>query len=184
MWNTLFVLPYYVVPQPVYFTWQCAIRYHNQCLSPDNVSCLRQPMYFSWQCVIWYHDQYLSPGKLWYHITHFQMKYTGCGTVRHIARLHWSWCSITHCHVKYTGCGTVWHITRWNTLVVIPYDILLGERDWLWYRITPVPFTWQRVMLTTTNVFQLTMCHMVPRPVPFTGESVMRYHDQCNLALS
>ena len=37
----------YVVPQPVYFTWQCVIRYHNQCLSPDNVSSLPQPMYFS-----------------------------------------------------------------------------------------------------------------------------------------
>jgi hypothetical protein len=49
---------------------------------------------------------------------------------------HWSWYRIAHCQAKYTGCGTVWHIARWNTLVVIPYDILLGERDWLWYRIT------------------------------------------------
>jgi starvation-inducible outer membrane lipoprotein len=29
----------YAVPQPVYFTWQCVMRYHNQCPSPDNVSC-------------------------------------------------------------------------------------------------------------------------------------------------
>jgi len=34
------------------------------------------------------------PGEihcLWYSITHCQVKYTGCGTVWHIARLHWSW---------------------------------------------------------------------------------------------
>jgi hypothetical protein len=29
----------HMVPRPVYFTWQCAMRYHNQCLSPGNVAC-------------------------------------------------------------------------------------------------------------------------------------------------
>jgi hypothetical protein len=39
---------------------------------------------------------------------------------------HWLWYRITHCQLKYTGCGTVWNIARWNTLDVVPYDILLG----------------------------------------------------------
>ena len=66
MWHT--------VPQPVYFTWQCAMRYHDQCISPGNVLmryhdqcnlaiCLTvsQPVYFTWQCVIRYHNQCISP---------------------------------------------------------------------------------------------------------------------------
>jgi hypothetical protein len=28
----------HTVPRPVSFTWQCVIRYHDQCLSPGNVS--------------------------------------------------------------------------------------------------------------------------------------------------
>jgi hypothetical protein len=71
------------------FTWQCVIRYHNQCLSSGNVSygtttsatwqcairyqdhcnmtmrhTVTQPVYFIWQCDIRYHDQCLSPGKV------------------------------------------------------------------------------------------------------------------------
>jgi hypothetical protein len=29
----------HTVSQPVNFTWQCVIRYHNQCISPGNVLC-------------------------------------------------------------------------------------------------------------------------------------------------
>jgi hypothetical protein len=29
----------YAVPQSVYFTWQCDMRYHNQCISAGNVLC-------------------------------------------------------------------------------------------------------------------------------------------------
>ena len=68
----------YVVPQPVYFTWQCVIRYHNQCLSPANVLCgtttsvfhlamchtVPQPVPFTCQCVMRYHDQCISPGNV------------------------------------------------------------------------------------------------------------------------
>jgi hypothetical protein len=36
----------------------------------------------------------------------------------------------------YTGRGTVWHIARWNTLAVLPYDILPGEIHWLWSYMT------------------------------------------------
>ena len=36
---------------------------------------------------------------------------------------------------------------------------------------------------TTTSVFHMAMCHTVPRPVPFTWQCVIRYHDQWNLAI-
>jgi hypothetical protein len=26
--------------------------------------------------------------------------------------IHWLWYHMTHCQVKYTGCGTTWHIVR------------------------------------------------------------------------
>jgi hypothetical protein len=29
----------HMVPQPMYCTWQCVMRYHNQCISPGNVTC-------------------------------------------------------------------------------------------------------------------------------------------------
>jgi hypothetical protein len=91
------------------------------------------------------------PGErhwLWYRITYCEVKYTGCGTAWHIARLHFSWYRKhiarwnTLVVVPYdillgcTGRGTVWHISRWNTLVVVPYDIMPGEIHWSWYRMT------------------------------------------------
>jgi hypothetical protein len=87
-----------------------------------------------------------------------------------ICRLHFSWYRKhiarwnTLVVVPYdillgcTGRGTVWHISRWNTLVVVPYDIMPG---------------------TTTSASHLAMCHMVPRPALFTWQCVIRYHDQC-----
>jgi hypothetical protein len=190
---------------------------------------------------------------------HFQVKYTGCGFVWHIARLHWLWyllygtttnvfhlaifmryhngvfhlamchtvprtvqpsnmtngittsvfplamCHMdwlwycmTHCQVKCTGRGTIWHIARGNTLVVIPFVILLGctvrgtvwhIARWktpLWYRkkiarwnTLPVYFTWQYSMRYHDQC-NLAMCYTVPQPVYFTWQCVMRYHDQCN----
>ena len=61
----------YAVPQPMYLTWQCVMRYHNQCSSPGNVLCgtttnvfhltmchmVPRPVPFNWQCVMLYHDQ-------------------------------------------------------------------------------------------------------------------------------
>jgi hypothetical protein len=35
----------------------------------------------------------------------------------------------------------------------------------------------------TTSIFHLAMCHMVPRPVNFTWQCVMQYHNQYNLAI-
>jgi hypothetical protein len=88
----------HMVPRPVYFTWKCVIRYHDQC-SLAICHTVPQSVYFT------------LPGEihwLWYRIAYCQVKYTGCGTAWHNARLHWSWYRIAHCQVKYTGCGTVW----------------------------------------------------------------------------
>jgi hypothetical protein len=102
---------YYSIPQPVYFSWQCVMRYHNH-----------------------------------YSITYCHVKYTGCVTVWRIDMLHWSWYRMAHCHVA---------------LVVVPYDTLPGARHWSWC------------------VFHMAICHTVPRPVSFTWQCVIRYHDQC-----
>jgi hypothetical protein len=150
-WKALVVIAYG-------FTWQCVIRYHNQCISPGNVLCgtttsvfhlamyhtLSRPVPFIWQCVL-------------------------RGTVRHSARLHWSWYRMTLSPVKGTGRGTIWRIVNWNTSVVA---MCYTEPQ-------PVLFIWQRVMLyhnqcisadnvsygTTTSTFHRRKCHAVPRPV-------------------
>jgi hypothetical protein len=59
----------YAVPQPVYFTWQCVIRYHDQCILPGNVLCGTTTSVFHLAIIHW----------SWYRITHCQLKYTGCG---------------------------------------------------------------------------------------------------------
>jgi hypothetical protein len=143
-WKALVIICH-TVPQLVYFTWQCVIRYHNQCIPAGNVLCgttssvfqlamcytVPQPMYFTWQCAMQYHDQCLSPSNVSYGTTTNAFYLTMCLTVPRpvntlTAEIHWMWYRITHCQLEYTGCGTVWHIARWNTLVVVPYDILLG----------------------------------------------------------
>jgi hypothetical protein len=68
---------YYSIPQPVYFSWQCVMRYHNHCISPGNVLCGTTTS----TLVVVPHNT--LPGEihwLWYHITHCQVKYNGCGT--------------------------------------------------------------------------------------------------------
>jgi hypothetical protein len=114
-----------------------------------------------------YHNQCISPGNVLYGTkTSAFHQYTGCGTVRHIARLHWSWYRmtlpgerhwslyrITHCQVKYTGCGTVWHIAR----VVICLNVSRYHDQCL----APSNVSYG----TTTSVFHLAMCYAVPQPV-------------------
>ena len=115
----------------------CVIRYNDQCLAPGNVSygtttsvfhlacmyhtsdtiCIRpQPVYFTWQCVMRYHDQ----------------------------------------------CNLAIYVIRYHNQCITPDNVLCG---------------------TTTSVFHLAICHTVPRPVPFTWQCVMQYHDQCSLAI-
>jgi hypothetical protein len=36
---------------------------------------------------------------------------------------------------------------------------------------------------TTTSAFHLAICYAVPRPVPFTWQCVIRYHNQCNMTM-
>jgi hypothetical protein len=132
----------HTVAQPVYFTWQYVIRYHDQCISaPITFSRFVQIDIF----VFWffkrknlnvvfqnlyprYHDQCLSSDNVSYgtttsashlamchtvpwlvqhdnatvvvRMTHCQLKGTGCGTAWHIARLHWSWYRIAHWYVN------------------------------------------------------------------------------------
>ena len=51
------------VPLRVYFTWQCAMRYHDQ-FNLAMCHVVPQPVYFTWQCVMRYHNQCLSPGSV------------------------------------------------------------------------------------------------------------------------
>jgi hypothetical protein len=73
---------------------------------------------------------------LWYRITHCQLKYTGCGTVWSIAR--WNTLVVVPYDILLgcTGRGTAWLIARWNTLVVVPHSTLTVAIHWSWYRIT------------------------------------------------
>jgi hypothetical protein len=36
---------------------------------------------------------------------------------------------------------------------------------------------------TMGSAFHMTMCHTVPRPVPFAWQCVMQYHNQCNMTM-
>jgi TPP-dependent trihydroxycyclohexane-1,2-dione (THcHDO) dehydratase len=119
----------HAVPQPVYFTWKCAIRYHNQCI---------------WHIARW---------KALVVVTYDTLP----------GETHRLWYHITHCQVKYTGCGTVWHIAMWNTwqCVIRYHDQCISHGN--------VSYG------TTTSVFHLAMYHMLPRPVPFIWQCVLRY---------
>jgi hypothetical protein len=175
MWNTMVVLPYgalscctgrgtiwrivklqsygtttsvfqlamcYAVPQPVYFTWQCVMWYQNQCRSPNTL-----------------------PGEihsLWYHMT--------------------------HCQLKYTGCGTAWHIVRWNTLVAVPHNTLPAKiHPQPMYFTWQCAMRYYKQCIspgnvlcgTTTSVFHLAMYHTLPQQVPFIWQCVLQYHDKC-----
>jgi hypothetical protein len=118
----------HTVPRPVYFTWQCVIRYHNQCISRGNVTygtttsvfhlamcyTVPQPVYFTWQCVIRYHDQCISPGNVLY------------GTTT----------NVNHLAMCYTVPRPVYFTWQYVILVVVPYNTLPCGIHWSWYRIT------------------------------------------------
>ena len=114
------------------------MRYHNQCISPDNVSygtttsvfqlamchIVPQPVYLSWQCVIRYQDQCISPVNVL------------CGTTTSVFHL-----AMSHAVPR----------------PVQPSNMSYG---------------------TTTSVFHLAMFHTIPQPVYFSWQCVMRYHNQ------
>jgi hypothetical protein len=146
------------VPQPMYFTWQCVMRYHSQCISPGNVPMVPHntlPCEIHW---------------LWYRIAHCQVKYTGCGTALHIdswhtlvvvsydtlpGEIHWLWYCNIYCYVA---------------LVVVPHDTLPSERHWSWYHMIHCQVRYHNQCIsagnvlcgTTTSVFHLAMCYAVP----------------------
>jgi hypothetical protein len=105
----------HMIPRPVYFTWQCIMRYHDQC-NLEICYTVPQPVPFTWRCVMRYHDQ----------------------------------------------CNLAIYVIRYHNQCITPGNVLCG---------------------TTTSVFHLAICHTVPRPVPFTWQCVMQYHDQCSLAI-
>jgi hypothetical protein len=153
-----------MLPRPVPFIWQCVLRYHDQCLSPGNVSygtmtsafhlamchTVPRPMYFTWQCVIRYHDQCLSPGNV---------SYATMTSVYHLAM-----------------CHTV----PWLVLFTCQYVIRYHNQCNMTMRHTvPRPVQHDNAPYgNTTSVFHLVICHTVPRPVSFTLQCVIRYHDQ------
>jgi hypothetical protein len=157
-----------MVTRTVYFTLQCVIRYHNQCISTGNVVCgtttsgtqqfvmryhnqcispgnvlygtttipfhlaichtVSRPVYFTWQCVIRYHNQCISPGNVLCGTTTSAFYLTMCHTAPRPVQpsnmsyevalvvvphdtfpgeRYWSWYHMSHCQVKGTGCGTV-----------------------------------------------------------------------------
>ena len=155
----------YAVPQPMYFTWQCATRYYKQCISPGNVLCgtttsvfhlamyhtLPQQVPFIWQCVLQYHDKCLSPGNVTYGIMPSALHMAMCHTLPRSVPFTWQ------CVVRYHNqCNlTIRHM--------VPRPV---QHD-------NAPYG------STTIVFNMAKCHTVPRPVSFTWQCVIRYHDQC-----
>jgi hypothetical protein len=152
----------YAVPQPMYFSWQYAIRYHNQSILPSNVWCgtttnarwkaLVVELHVTLPCVRHY---------LWYRMTHCQVRGTGRGTVWHnvswntlVVVPHSTYQCISPDNVSYGTMTSAFylamfhavprpvqhsniskHIASWNTLVMVPHSTLPGEIHWLWYRI-------------------------------------------------
>jgi hypothetical protein len=153
------VVPYNTLLGEKHWSWyrktHCQMKgtyliwYHDQCISLGNVPYIPQPVYFSWQCAMPYHNQCISPDNVL------------CGTTTSVFLLGM-------CHaVKGTSHGTVWHIAKWEAVVVVPYDTLLGERHWSWYRKT-------HCQMKGTG--QGSVGHIV---MWNTQQCVIQYHDQC-----
>jgi hypothetical protein len=121
----------WVPPQPVYFTWQSVMRCHNQCLSPENVSCgtttsvfqlamcyaVPQPMYFTWKCAMRHHNQCIAAGNVLCGIRWKALILIANGTL--LCEIHWLWYRITHCQVKYT----CWLIFRLQVLTGCSFSV-------------------------------------------------------------
>jgi hypothetical protein len=119
------------------FIWQCVLRYHDQCLSPGNVSygtmtsafhlamchTVPRPVSFTYQCIICYHDQCLSSDNVSYGTTTSASHLAMCHMVPWPVPVTWQ------CVIRYHDqC-----ISHGKALVMVPYDTLPGERHWSWY---------------------------------------------------
>ena len=136
--TTLFHLAMcYAVPRLKPFSWQCVMRYHDQC---NLAMChtVAQPVYFTWQCVMRYHNQCISPNNVSY-----------CTTTSDF--------DLAMCHAYHDQCNlAICH--RYHNQFISYGNVAYG---------------------TTTSAFRLAVCHAVSRPLYFTWQCVMRYHNQC-----
>jgi hypothetical protein len=124
----------YAIPQPVYFSWQCVMRYHDQCISPSNVLCGTTTSVF--QLAMCYVVP--QPGQ------HDNAPYgTTTSAIWQCAIRYHNQCNMT---MRHTVPQPVQHDNA-------PYG-------------------------NTTSVFHMAICHTVPRPVSFTWQCAIRYHDQ------
>jgi hypothetical protein len=151
----------HTAPLLVPCTWQCVMQYHNQCLSPGNVSygtitsafhmamchAVPQPVPFTWQCVMQYHNQCLSPGNVSY------------GTIT--SAFH-----IAMCHLVPQPVLFIWQC-------VIRYN---NQCNMTMSHTVPRPVQHDNATYgNTTSVFHMAMWHTVPRPTHFTWHKGWRF---------
>jgi hypothetical protein len=113
MTNAFHMAMCHTVPRLVPFTWQCVIRYHNQCnmiffsnvvsqkLYPEKITELSQITEKVHLVRTW--SRTFSLCAMWKALV--VVPYDTLQGER-----HWSWYRMTYSHVKYTGCVTVWRI--------------------------------------------------------------------------
>jgi hypothetical protein len=144
------------VPRPVPLTCQCAIRYHDQCLSLGNVS-YGTTTSATWQCTIWYYDQCNMTMR---HMVTQPVYFTRpiCHTVPRPVSFTWQ-CVIRY-HDQCLSSGNVFYGTTtsafhlamchtvprlvpftWQCVIryhdqCLPYDTLPCEIHWSWYCMT------------------------------------------------
>ena len=127
-----------MVIRKVYFTWQCVIRYHNQCISPGNVLCgTRTSAFYLAMC-------HAAPRPL-------QPSNMSCGTTTSV--FHLEMCYVVPQPVYFT-----WQcVIRYQNLYISPGNLLYGTKTSVFhlamcYAIPrPVYFIWQCVMHSTTS---------------------------------
>jgi hypothetical protein len=111
----------YTVTQPVYLTWQCAIRYHNQCN-------------FTWQYAIRYHNQCISPGNMLYGTTTSVFQLSMCYAVPQPVYFTWQWvmryhdqCNLAICHTVPQPVYFTWQcFIRYHNQCISAGNVLCG----------------------------------------------------------
>ena len=184
----------HAVPQPVPFTWQCVMWYHDQCISPGNMLygtttsvfhlaicyTVPQPVHFTWQCVMRYHDQ---------------CNLTLCHTVPQPVYFTWQCVMRNHnqCispgNVSYGTTTSAFHLAMCHVVPrpVQPSNMSYGITTGVFHlamchRYHNQCISHGNVLCdTTTNVFHLAMCYAVPRPVYFTWQCIYKTKRDNNL---
>ena len=129
----------YTISQPVYFTWQYVIRYHNQCISPGNVlsctttSVFHLAMYHTLPRPARYHVQCLSSGNVSYGTMTSAFHMAMCHTVPRPVPFTWQ------CIIRYHNqCNmTMRHMVTQPVYFTRPICHTVPR---------PVSFTWQCVI--------------------------------------